>query len=102
MSDNSLREENAQLRAVLTDMLVDMRHSPHPEILKGLEEIVATHKSRRDALSKGEAKRLGTIIKAMRLVMTPAPDGYWWVIREDADGNEVSRTLEPWPTPPTA
>jgi hypothetical protein len=33
---------------------------------------------------------------------TETPDGYWWVIREDADGNEVSRTLEPWPTPPTA
>jgi hypothetical protein len=71
MSDNSLREENAQLRAVITDMLVDMRFSPHPQILKGLEEIVAIHKTRRDAYSKGEAKRLGTIIKAMRLVMPP-------------------------------
>jgi hypothetical protein len=71
MSDNSLREENAQLREVLTDMLRDMRHSPHPEILEGLERIVAIHKTRKDAHSKGEARRLGTIIRAMRLVMPP-------------------------------
>lgn len=47
-----------------------------------------------------------TVIRALlaevkRLRSIPAPDGYWWVIREDADGNEVSRELKPL-DPPTA
>jgi hypothetical protein len=101
MSDNSLREENAQLRAALIGLLAQQRYETDPEVLESLERIAAIHRSRNDAHSKAEAKRVEAIITAMRLVMTPAPDGYWWVIREDADGNEVSRELRPL-DPPTA
>jgi hypothetical protein len=41
------------------------------------------------------------LAEVKRLRSIPAPDGYGWVIREDADGNEVSRELKPL-DPPTA
>jgi hypothetical protein len=36
-------------------------------------------------------------IKRLRAI--EPPDGYWWVIREDADGNEISRELKPLDPP---
>lgn len=46
-----------------------------------------------------------TVVRALlaevrRLRAIEPPDGYYWEIREDADGNEVSRTLRKW-EPPT-
>jgi hypothetical protein len=73
------REGNTTLSTIIWGDLEDMVHdSPNVRFVDAAPDLV------RDLLA--EVKRLRAI---------PAPDGYWWVTREDADGNEVSRELRP-------